>query len=86
MQAEIQYGCPISVPTLLAVVSLCDGMICWFRTFGMRQEIFKNMVCVTSKGLDQPAHMRSLQSLYKLLDYSMNVKLLTKHNLEFLSC
>ena len=34
------------------------------------------MVCPTSKGSDQPAHTGSL---------SMTVKLLTEHNLEFLS-
>ena len=43
------------------------------------------MVCVTSKGSDQPAHTRSLISLCWSFEYSMSVKLLTEHHLEFLS-
>ena len=35
-----------------------------------------NVVCMTSKPSDQPVHM---------LDYSMSIKLLTEHHLEFLS-
>ena len=38
--------------------------------------ISNNVVCATSKASDQPAHM---------LEYSMIVKLLTEHHLEFLS-
>ena len=41
-----------------------------------RHEISNNVVCATSKASDQPAHT---------LEYSMNVKLLTEHHLEFLS-
>ena len=37
--------------------------------------ISNNVVCVTSKASDQPA---------RILEYSMSVKLLTEHNLEFL--
>ena len=44
--------------------------------------ISKNVVCVTSKASDQPA--QSDQSLCLSLEYSMSVKLLTEHNLEFL--
>ena len=40
-------------------------------------EISNNVVCATSKGSDQPAHTS--------LEYSMSVKLLTEHHLEFLS-
>ena len=47
--------------------------------------ISNNVVCVTSKGSDQPAHMRSLISLCLLLEYSTSVMLLTEHHLEFLS-
>ena len=39
-------------------------------------EISNNVVCATSKASDQPAHT---------LEYSMIVKLLTEHHLEFLS-
>ena len=41
-----------------------------------RHEISSNVVCTTSKASDQPAHT---------LEYSMSVKLLTEHYLEFLS-
>ena len=44
-------------------------------------EISNNVVCATSKGSDQPA--QSDQSLCKSLEYSMIVKLLTEHHLEF---
>ena len=48
-------------------------------------EMSNNVVCATSKGSDQPAHMRSLIRAFAcLLEYSMNVKLLTEHHLEFL--
>ena len=42
-------------------------------------EISNNMVCATSKASDQPAHTPCLS-----LEYSMTVKLLTEHHLEFL--
>ena len=40
------------------------------------------MVCRTSKASDQPVHMHSLMSL----EYSMILKLLTEHRLDFVSC
>ena len=43
--------------------------------------ISNNVVCATSKGSDQPA--QSDQSLGLSLEYSMTVKLLTEHHLEF---
>ena len=44
------------------------------------------MLCVTSKASDQPAHIaQSDQSFCLWLEYSMTVKLLTGHHLEFLS-
>ena len=46
----------------------------------LRHEISNNVVCATSKGSDQPAHMRSLTDAF-----SMNIKLLTEHHLEILS-
>ena len=46
-------------------------------------EISNNVVCATSKTSDQPAHTD--QSLCLSLEYSMSVKLLTEHHLEFLS-
>ena len=39
------------------------------------------MVCATSKGSDQPAHTHNLIRI----EYSLSVKLLTEHHLEFLS-
>ena len=44
------------------------------------------MVCVSSKGSDQPAHTRSLiRALCSSLEYYMIVKLLSEHHLESLS-
>ena len=54
-------------------------------------EISNNVVCVTSKGSDQTAHMHSLiRALASRLNilyikYSMSIKLMTEHYLEFLS-
>ena len=50
-----------------------------------RHDISNNVVYVTSKDSDQPAHTQSDQSLCLSLEYSMSVKLLTEHHLEFLS-
>ena len=47
-------------------------------------EISNNVVCATSKTSDQ-AYAQSDQSLCWSLEYSMLVKLLTEHHLEFLS-
>ena len=44
-------------------------------------EISNNVACATSKGSDQPAHMRLCCSL----KYSMSVKLLTEQPLEFIN-
>ena len=43
------------------------------------------MVCATSKGSDQPAHMGSLIRVFASCLNSMTVKLLTEQHLEFLS-
>ena len=43
-------------------------------------QISNNVLCATSKASDQPD-----QSLYLPLEYSMTVKLLTEHHLEFQS-
>ena len=41
-------------------------------------------ICAASKAPDQPAHRRSLiRAFAKSLEYSMIVKLLTEHHLEF---
>ena len=51
----------------------------------LRHETSNNVVCATSKGSDQPAHMHSLiRTFASRFEYSMTVKLLTKHHLEFL--
>ena len=60
-------------------------------TFDSVHEISNNVVCATSQGSDQPrfrpacAYAQSDQSRCLSLDYSMIVKLLTEHHLEFLS-
>ena len=47
--------------------------------------IFKNVICGTIKGSDQPAHARSLIRAYAgRLNIFLNIKLLTEHHLEFL--
>ena len=44
------------------------------------------MICVTSKASDQPAHMRGLiKAIAGCFEYSMIVKLLTEHHLQFQS-
>ena len=49
-------------------------------------EIPNIVVCATSKASDQPANKRSLiRAFCKSLNYSLTVKLLTEHHLEFLS-
>ena len=48
-------------------------------------EISNNVECATSKVSDQPVHTQSDQSFCNSLEYSMTVKLLTEHHLEFLS-
>ena len=64
--------------------SCIDGHLYTFRTEPVH-EISNNVVCVTSKASDQPAHMQSDQSHCWSLEYFMIVKLLTEHHLEFLS-
>ena len=47
-------------------------------------EISNNLVCATIKGSDQPAHTRSLiRAFTSRLNYSMSVRLLIEHHLEF---
>ena len=53
------------------------------RLYDPQHEISNNVVCATSKGSDQPA--QSDQSPCKWLEYSMTLRLLTEHHLEFLS-
>ena len=55
------------------------GLVRLCESYEPRHEISNNVVCTTSKGSDQ-----SDQSLCQLLEYSMSVKLLTEHNLEFI--
>ena len=45
--------------------------------------ISNNVVCATSKGSDQPAHMRSLISVFASRLNIMTVKLLIEQHLEF---
>ena len=54
-------------------------------TYKLQHEISNNVVCATSKGSDQPAHMRSLIRVFaSRLNISMIIKLLTEHHLDFL--
>ena len=47
-------------------------------------EISNNVVCVTSKASDQPAHMRGLiRAIARCFEYSIIVKLLIEHHLQF---
>ena len=49
-------------------------------------EISNNVVCVTSKASDQPAHMRGLiRTITGYFEYFMTVKLLIEHHLQFQS-
>ena len=44
----------------LFVVILCLYLVCCVVLSESRHEISNNVVCATSKGSDQPAHVRSL--------------------------
>ena len=62
--------------------------ILYVCSFEPVHEISINVVCATSKASDQPAHMRSLIRVFVSrlsYEYSLIVKLLTEHHLEFLS-
>ena len=48
-----------------------------------RHEISNNVVCVASKASDQPS--LTCSPIRAFAEYSMNIKLLTKHHVEFLS-
>ena len=59
--------------------------VCMYKISGIhvfRNEISSNMVCATSKGSDQPAHMRCL---IRATASRLNILWLSKHQLEFLS-
>ena len=54
--------------------------------FEPQHENSNNAVCATSKGSDQPAHMRSLiRAFASCLKYSLSVNLMIEHHLEYLS-
>ena len=55
------------------------------QTHSSRDEISNNVVCATSKGTDQPEHMRSPIRAFCCRLNILCVKLLTEHHLEFLS-
>ena len=56
-----------------------------YNLIKLQQEISKNVVCATSKGSDQPAHMGSLIRAFASLLNILSVKLLTKYHFEFLT-
>ena len=55
------------------------------KTCEPRHKISNNVVCVTSKASDQPAHMRKLIRAFASHLNILSVKLLTEYHLEFLS-
>ena len=55
------------------------------NTYEPVHEISNNVVCATNKGSDQPAHTRRLIRAFASRLDIMSVKLMTEHNLEFLS-
>ena len=69
----------------IAVEIKCNKSLQKYGTRICSQD-YDNVVCVTSKDSDQPGHMRSLiKAFVSRLEYSMNIKLLNEHHLEFLS-
>ena len=56
-----------------------------FKTYKLGHEISNNVFYATSKALDQPAHMHSLVWAFASHLNILSVKLLTEHNLAFLS-
>ena len=72
--------CVFTGRTLILFLLSCHG------SCEPRHEISINVVYATSKASDQPAHKRSLILNHCYThEYSMTVKLLTEHHLEFLS-
>ena len=55
------------------------------QVYEPRHEISSNVVCATSKGSDQPAHTCSLIRAFPIRLNILTLRLLTEHNLEFLS-
>ena len=80
------YPPNIFVLKTVSALYICSIYSSAFHTrFELRHEIYNKVVCATSKASDQPAHVQSDRSLCLLLEYSLTLKLLTKHHLEFLS-
>ena len=71
----------MSGTSIIAQIFVPLNQPCILRLFEPRHEISNNVVWTTSKASDQSAHTHSCVSL----SYSMSVKLLTEHHLEFLS-
>ena len=66
---------------LCQCMNACLSCICiLIFAYEPRHEISDNVVCPTSKGSDQPAHMRSL-----IRAFACRLNILTEHHLEFLS-
>ena len=73
--------CPRGLMTILKE----SRTVCLYKISGIhvfRNEISNNVVCATSKGSDQPAHMRCL---IRATASHLNILWLSKHQLEFLS-
>ena len=80
------------VDILLLILLICviqwnkvHQQITKLTAFEPFHEISINVVCVTSKGSDQPAHMQSLIKAFSSCLNILRLWLLTKHHLEFLS-
>ena len=81
----------ISHPNAMSYGNLLCNLLHWLdleqfnlcisvaETFEPQHEISNNLVFATSKGSDQPAHMRSLirALICLLLEYSITIRLLT---------
>ena len=66
------------IASVLSFLNKVKIKIKWYGFFS------NNVVCATSKGSDRPTHT-SDQSLCKLPEYNMSVKLFTKDHFELLS-
>ena len=70
---------------MIVLENYIQTLMTTINTFDPWHVVSNNLVCATSKCSDQPAYAQSDQSLCKLLEYSMSVKLLTEHHLPILS-
>ena len=78
--------CDPYIHTITIQTSMLSYTVNYMSNYEPRHEISNKVICATRKDSDQAAHMRSLvKAISCHLNYSMTVKLLTEHHLEFLS-